>query len=203
MPRLLLRAVLLVALACTLAACGSGSSQKSYHGIYLQNLPKRAYANLNWVESAPGEVLMRVRRLEVWEQGWTAWVSVTNISDRTILFPKGGPTSPVDFGLGVFTDVNSPRLEDPGNYLIYADTIEPKLPKELQPGERWTGTFQSATPPRANRILRLVFGVFFWKGKPPAGRGPFFLLVTQHSEKAPGPIGETAAKTLTITTSSG
>jgi hypothetical protein len=192
----------LLLLVFVAAACNSttGSAKKTYKGIWLQNLPERAHAELNWVESAPDEMLMRVGRLEVWQQGWTAGVSLTNISHRTILFPKGGQSSPIDFGLGVFTDVNSPRLEDPGNYLIYADKITPKMPKELKPGQRWVGTFASSTPPRASRILRLVFGVFFWKGTPPPGQGPFFLLVTQHSEKAPPPIGAAAAKKLALTT---
>jgi len=202
-PSLAIRAVLLAALASALVACGPDTTapkHATYHGIRVENLPKHAFANLGWVESAPGTMLLRVSRLEIWPHGWKAWVSFTNISNQNILLPKGGPASPIDFGLGVFTGINSPRLEDPGNYLIYADTITPKLPRLLKPGQRWSGTWESATPPRAKRILRLVFGVFFWQGRPPAGRAPFFLPVTQHAERAPPPIGKAGAAALTTTT---
>jgi hypothetical protein len=131
----------------------------------------------------------QIKTLDVGPNGWKARVSFENVSARTIRLPKGGPSSPKSWGLGVFTNAASQRVEDQGNYEITTKTIEPPLPAELGPGKSWSGTFASPEPPRAHRWLHLVFGVFFWKGKPPPGLGGYFLLVTTHQLRAPPPQG--------------
>ena len=188
-------------LALSLVACADTSIPKheSRYGIYVENLPKHRAFKLGWTEHASfnGYKMMSfaVETIEVGPNGWKARVSFRNDSTKTIILPKGGPTAPKSWGLGVFTSAVSARVEDKGNYEIKPKTIEPALPAELAPGKSWSGVFASPEPPRAQRWLHLVFGVFFWKGKPPAGLGPYFLWVTTHSVRAPPPQGEQATPT--------
>jgi hypothetical protein len=196
--RRLTRVVPAAAVALTLAGCGGGPSAEhyaTYYGIKLENLPQRRVWNPNWVETAPRAMVFRVKRLEIGPHGWSARVAFENISKQTIELPTGGQASPVDFGLGVFVNALSPRLEDAGNYIVYAKKFVPPLPKELKPGERWEGEFSSPQPPRAQRYVRPVFGVYFWKKPIPAGMSPYFLWVTSHGVQAPPPQGAAAVTT--------
>ena len=185
-------------LALGLAACG-GSTPKheAKFGIYVENLPKHEVFQLNWTAHASFEgykmMTFNVKTLEVGPNGWKAQVSFRNDSTKTIRLPTGGRKSPKSFGLGVFTSATSQRVEDLGNYLINATTFEPPLPGELKPGQSWSGMFAAPEPPRARRWLHLVFGVFFWKGTPPPGLGPYFLWVTSHQVRAPEAQGVQAA----------
>jgi hypothetical protein len=196
--------LLLAPLAAGLAACGGSTpTHQAKYGIFVENLPKHRVLQLNWTESArdlKGNDLMtfQVKTLEVGPNGWKAKVSFRNASTKTILLPKGGPRSPQSWGLGVFTSATSQRVEDQGNYEIKTKAIEPALPADLKPGQSWSGVFSAPEPPRARRWLHLVFGVFFWKGKPPAGLGPYFLWITTHPLRAPPPQGIAA----TVSTSS-
>ena len=189
------RLLLLAPLVLALAACGSTPVPKheTKFGIYVENLPKQRVYNLNWTEHASfsGYKMMtfHVKELEVGPNGWKATVSFRNDSTKAIRLPKGGPQSPKSWGLGVFTSAASQRVEEQGNYEVKVTTIEPALPKELKPGASWSGTFAAPEPPRAERWLHIIFGVFFWKGTPPPGLGPYFLWSTTHLLRAPPPVG--------------
>lgn len=189
------RLVLVLLLGIVVAGCGHGGSEANRgtkFGIWIQNLPKHHVYELNWVERTPRNLaLFRVKRLEVGPDGWTATVSFSNTSRQALKLPTGGLRSPKNWGLGVFTTVLSPRIENPGNYLIHAH-VTPPLPHVLEPGATWSGTFSSPRPPRSLRYLRVVFGTFFWVGKPPSGLAPFFVWVTSHGVPAPAPQGITA-----------
>jgi len=190
----------LTAVAFAVSGCGSSSAQqKTYHGIYVQNLPKQTTFRLNWVEPVHYGSLklatFRVKELRVGPHGWTASVSFSNDSKQTFRLPTGGTRSPRNWGLGVFTDEFSSRIEDPGNYVIKCK-VAPALPKALLPGESWSGTFSSPTPPRSRRVVRVLFGTFFWEGKPPPGPlGPFFVWLTTDFVHAPEPQGTAATAT--------
>lgn len=184
----------LVLAAVGLAGCGSSiPKHESKFGIYVENLPKHRHFELHWTEHArfAGYNMMsfKVTSFDVGPDGWKARVSFHNDSTKTIVLPKGGPQSPRSWGLGVFTSAVSSRVEDQGNYEIKPKTITPALPVELAPGESWSGVFASPEPPRAQRWLHLVFGVFFWKGKPPPGLGAYFLWITTHPLRAPAAQG--------------
>jgi hypothetical protein len=135
----------------------------------------------------PPVLVFRVKSIEVGPKGFTIAASFTNRTDRVLALPKGTQRSPRNFGLGVFTDAVSVRVEDPGQYFVKATRFDPKLPRTLSAGQTWSGTMSGGDPPRARRWLRVVFGVFFWKGKPPAGFGPFFAYATTHNVRAPAP----------------
>jgi hypothetical protein len=189
------RLALFAALVPLVAACGNTPAPKTYYGIYVKNLPKHRLYRLNWVERTPlNLVTFRVTSLDVGPTGWKATVSFTNTSRYALKLPTGGAQSPKSFGLGVFTDALSPRVEDAGNYLIKAE-ISPPLPTILRPGRSWTSTFSSPDPPRAQRVLRLVFGTFFFHGKPPPGAPPFFAWVTSQYVVSPPPQGVLATTT--------
>ena len=126
--------------------------------------------------------------------GWMIAASVTNRAPKAFTFPTGGPRSPLSFGLGVFTTEFQAPVEDPGNYLLKPTTVEPPFPAQLGPGETWRGTMKGTVPPRANRWLRVLFGVFFWKGKPPYDFGRYFAWETGHTVKMPPPRGPDAAE---------
>ena len=194
-----IRGILLLSLVLGVSACGSQTpaGHKTYYGIWVENLPKQRTSTVDWTDTTPGALVTHVTRLEIGPRGWKAAVSFKNIGSRAIDLPKGGKREPIDFGLGVFIDQFSPRIEDPGNYLIYATTIAPKLPRTLKPGESWQGTFSSPQPPRASRFVRLVFGVFFWRPPVPPNFAPFFLVVSQHGVQAPPPQGAAAAAAMT------
>ena len=110
-----------------------------------------------------------------------------------LTLPAGTLRSPKDFGLGVFTDALGERVEDPGQSLVKATRFDPPLPRELASGKTWSGTMSGDVPPRSRHWLRVVFGAFFWRGKPPAGFGPFFVYATTHNVRAPGPVGKPPA----------
>ena len=174
------------------AGCG-GEEPCRRHGVLCENLPRTKVYRLKWVERAPnGVAVFRVRRISVGAHGWTIRGSVTNGAPKTFTFPKGGPRSPISFGLGVFTTRLPRRVEDPGNYLLKAQTVQPPFPEELRPGETWSGTMASTVPPRANRWLRVLFGVFFWKGEPPYDFEPYFAWQTNHTVPVPPPRGREA-----------
>ena len=190
-----IRFVLLAVLATLPASCGSSASNfKTYYGIKLQNLPQHRVYNMNWIEAQPNAMIVQVKQVVIGPHGWSAKVGFKNISKDLIILPTGGQKSPVDFGIGVFIDSLSPRIEDPGNYIVYVKKVRPIFPQVLKPGQTWNGTFTSPQPPRANRYIRLVFGVFFFSQPVPKGDPPYFLFVTTHGLHAPPPQGAAAAK---------
>ena len=199
MRSIVTRAVLSLSVVLAVSACGSSTpaGHKTYYGIWVENLPKQRTYTVDWTDTTPGALVTHVTHLEIGPRGWNATASFKNIGRRPIDLPKGGKREPVDFGLGVFIDRFSPRIEDPGNYLIYAKTITPKMPRTLNPGESWRGTFASPQPPRASRYVRVVFGVFFLQPPVPPNFAPYFLVLTQNGVQAPPPQGVAAAAAMT------
>ena len=63
--------------------------------------------------------------------------------------------------------------------LTYADRFEPRQPRLLSPGERWSGTFSG--PGRLPRAvpIRVVLGRFVITGKVPRGLVRMFLCVSR------------------------
>lgn len=178
-----------------LTGCGGAKKQCVSHGIFCENLPKHRVFRVGWVENvslgnAPPVLTFRVRTIDVGPNGFTVAASFTNRSQRPLALPTGVERSQKNFGLGVLTDQMSVRIEDPGQYLVKATRFTPSLPKVLEPGHTWSGTMHSSIPPRSLRWLRVLFGVFFWRGKPPPGFGPFFAYATTHNVRAPGPVGK-------------
>jgi hypothetical protein len=183
-----------LALVVLLAGCGGSSATSCVsHGIKCENLPKRTIYRVNWTEEASfaGRPIatFRVKTIEVGPDGYKIDASFTNTSPQVLKLPAGTSRSPNDFGLGVFVNALPQRIESVGNYLLKAQRIRPMLPATIAPGETWSGTMTSDTPPRSGRSLRVLFGVFFFKGKPPTGLGPYFLWQTNHQVRSPEPVG--------------
>jgi hypothetical protein len=183
-----------LALVVLLAGCGGGAKKECVsHGIKCENLPKHTVFQVNWNEKASLDgkpiATFRVKSIEVGPDGYKIVASFTNTSPSVLKMPEGTAQSPNDFGLGVFVSALPQRIESPGNYLLKAQQIRPALPATIAPGRTWSGTMTSDNPPRSDRSLRVVFGVFFWKGKPPYGLGPYFIWQTNHQVRSPGPVG--------------
>jgi hypothetical protein len=181
----------LASLALVLSpGCGGGEKLCLRHGVRCENLPQRKVYSLDWIERTPrGAAVFRVRRIEVGANGWKVRASVTNGAPRTFRFPTGGPRSPISFGLGVFNGPLPRRVEEAGNYLLRPQKVEPPFPAELAPGKTWRGTMSSSVAPRPRRWLRVLFGVFFWKGKAPYDLGPYFAWQTGNTVQAPSARG--------------
>jgi hypothetical protein len=183
------------ALVVLLTGCGGASKPRCVsHGIYCENLPRHKVLRVGWnekvfLDGAPPVLVFRVRSIEVGPNGFKVAVSFTNRSKQALNLPAGTLRSPRNFGLGVYTDAVSVRIEDPGQYLLRATRFEPALPRVLGAGQTWSGTMSGSDPPRSRRWLRVLFGVLFWRGKPPPGFGPFFAYATTHNVRAPGPVG--------------
>jgi hypothetical protein len=185
-----------VALVVLLAGCGGGGGSAApciSHGIKCENLPKHTIFRVNWVENASVDgkpiATFRVRTIEVGPDGYKIEASFTNTSPEVVKLPEGTARSPNDFGLGVFLNALPQRIQEEGNYLLKAQQIRPPLPATVAPGKTWSGTMTSDNPPRSGRSLRVLFGVFFWKGKPPYGLGPYFIWQTNHQVRSPEPVG--------------
>jgi hypothetical protein len=196
--RLALGLLVLLAAASISAGCGS-EPPCLRQGILCENLPQTKSYSVTWVERAPqNAAIFRVRKITVGAHGWTIDASITNGSPSTFTFPTGGLRSPISFGLGVFTTLLARRVEDPGNYLLRPRAVQPPFPAELGPGATWRGQMSSPVPPRPNRWLRVLFGVFFWKGKPPyEDYGKYFAWQTAHTVQAPPPRGPEAPEPTT------
>jgi hypothetical protein len=191
---------LLAVLATSSISAGCGSTRLCHRqGILCENLPQTKAYTVSWVERAPQDAaIFRVRKITVGAHGWTIEASVENGSPSTFTFPTGGARSPISFGLGVFTTQLPRRVEDPGNYLLRPRTVEPPFPAKLGPGQKWSGTMSSPVPPRPNRWLRVLFGVFFWEGKPPyPDYGKYFAWQTSGAVQAPPPRGPDAPEPTT------
>jgi hypothetical protein len=61
----------------------------------------------------------------------------------------------------------------------YADRVEPALPRLLQPGEGWSGTFSGLGRLPRDVPIRVVLGRFMFNGKVPRGFVRGFLCVSR------------------------
>lgn len=123
-------------------------------------------AELDWVEAyaANGaQLVFRVRRLEVTEQGWSADISVTNRTPSG--FGAGDPATSASWQWGVMlfrtgeleeVDERNSSRDLPGTRL--AQRFEPALPLLLEPGVTWSGTISARGALAAGRFVRVVFG---------------------------------------------
>ena len=177
--------LLLAGLTLVLAGCGGGGEP----ALPLAEPAAPEIAPLDWVETygpAGNQLVFRVERLEVRDEGWAATVSVTN---RTgIPFGVGGPERPLDraFGVMVFSTGDLRELEQRNRAgelppVREASTFEPPLPGVLAPGATWRGEISARGSLPARAWVRLSFGAFVAVGKPPQGVEPKVVWITDHA----------------------
>lgn len=122
-------------------------------------VPAFGAKTLHWNETfktADGKVMnFRVTRLTVTQTSWSAKVSFTNLSKRTLQIGDG-------FGIAFFAGAKTTNPVH-ASALIRATAFSPKRPTALKPGETWSGviggTGQLETTATSG-YTRILFGPF-------------------------------------------
>ncbi len=180
-----LLALFLAALTLALAGCGGGGELT----LPPAEPAEPEVAPLDWVETygpAGSQLVFRVERLEVRDEGWAAAVSVTN---RTgVAFTVGGTESLLDraFGVMVFSTGDLRELEQRSRAgelppVREASSFEPPLPGALAPGATWSGEISARGSLPARAWVRVSFGAFVAVGTPPQGIEPRIVWITDHA----------------------
>ena len=145
-----------------LAGCGSES-----HGSWAapQNV------RLGWHEPACGGVRIDVRRLTVRPARWSIEATVANEGKPLTI---GRPHTQQGTYFAVVR--SDRRTADALHAGLLADRFAPALPRRLERGESWSGTYSGPGRLPADVPLRLVFGRFTTVGEV---RG--FLCVSTHN----------------------
>jgi len=182
------------------SATGRFEDKKADAGPSVAASPQTA--TLDWRESygKPGEELVfGVEKLQVTENGWRAWLVLTNGS--SIAYDVGDPRATLDraFGLMLFRTGDEHELEHRNQNGILPATrpavrYVPNLPKTLVPGATWRGRISAPGALVARSWVRVVFGTLVAVGKAPSGLSDRIVWITDHAYqlKARSPVRETS-----------
>jgi hypothetical protein len=153
--------VALAAAAVLCAGCGSPT-----HGSWAAPQTVR----LGWHEPACAGVRVDVRRLTVRTDRWSIEARVANEGEPLTI---GKPHTQRGTYFAVVR--GDRRTADALHAGLTADRFVPPLPRRLERGEAWSGTYSGAGRLPADVPLRLVFGRFTTVGKATG-----FLCVSTH-----------------------
>lgn len=138
---------------------------------------------LNWSESSgkPGErVIVRVATIAVHERGWSVRAALENDTAAPLVIGRPHTDETATFGL-----VRAAATRRPGSVPtgLIATRYSPPLPRILDPGERWSGTFSGRGLVRHGTRVRVAFGTFWaYGGVRVAGRRRMlFRVFTDHA----------------------
>jgi hypothetical protein len=150
-----------LAAALVLAGCGSGT-----HGSWAAPQSVR----LAWHEPPCAGVRIDVRRLDVRSGRWRIGATVANEGKPLTI---GRPhTEQGTYFAVVRGDRRTAEALHAG---LLADRFSPSLPRRLERGDAWSGTYSGPGRLPAHVPLRFVFGRFTTVGKPTG-----FLCVSTH-----------------------
>lgn len=136
--------------------------------------------NLNWTERLPNQspflpMTFTVRSVALTKNAWAVHATVTNRSKKTIQLVAPIDTNPQQFtfGLAYF------HSGCPSNATCWLDVLQatyakPRLPRTLQPGGSWSGTFGGPKLPPKGKGINVTFGYFS------VSRNRSYSYVTQH-----------------------
>ena len=170
------------------AGCGTASEV----GIREATPAPPQQATLGWKEvyGKPGASLVfRVESLWVEERGWTASVQIENHSPVRFAVASGSASIDSSFGLMILPTGDHrelDRLNAAGELpaVRQAETIQPRLPGVLEPGESWRGTLSAKGALPGGSWARVVFGAFVCDGQAADGpRVPGDLAITDHTQR--------------------
>jgi hypothetical protein len=172
------RAAIVLGLAFVAAGCGSSSEQ--------QWAPPQS-VRLEWRENCGTRARplpVETRRLAVGEHRWRVALSFRNETGITLGVLRPHATGETLFGLAPYRTTSYREVLQRAETAnakprAYADRFEPRQPRLLSPGERWSGTFSG--PGRLPRgvPIRVVLGRFVITGKVPRGFVRMFLCVSR------------------------
>jgi hypothetical protein len=145
--------------------------------------------DLGWRETfgQPGQQLVfEVERIEVLENGWRAWVSITN--DTSVAYELGDPRATLDrsFGLMLFETDDVDELEkrnEEGTLpeIRQATGYQPSLPKILETNASWSGVISAPGSLVAGSHVRVVFGTLLAIGSTGGVLEDRVVWITDHS----------------------
>jgi hypothetical protein len=141
-----------------LAALGCGGEPRDVEP------PRPRVVLLNWHEAAgkPGErMIVRIASVAVRERGWSVRASLENDTAATLFIGRPHTTERATFGL---VPAASTRKRGSVPTGLLATRYSPPLPRILDPGERWTGTFSGGGVVRRGTRVRIAFGTFWAYG---------------------------------------
>lgn len=146
---------------------------------------------LNWVEQrskayyADTPMTFKIRDVTLTARAWSLHASFTNHSE--LILKVGRPTgrgnfyAPYGFGLGwgqgLASGASTTTLETLKN-----NYARPAFPKELRPGQTWSGVFGGFGVPPKGLVIYVTFGLFYPPGAPNNGVKEFSW-ITQHAFK--------------------
>jgi hypothetical protein len=161
-----------------LSACG-GTGSSSVAPMKPQTV------ELGWRETASLEkrpvLEFEVESIRFRPRGWTVLGSVTNRSPVrfSILAParikilEEKKQKWTWFGLTWTTTA-------PATKIVHAETYRPALPKILEPGHTWRGSFSGPAFAVQGRPIRVTFGMFVPRSDPPRHYPPQIGWITDH-----------------------
>jgi len=177
-------AALLLPIVLLSAGCGTTST------AFVPSVkapPQRA--ELGWVERYPAQqpaLVFGVRSFAVTREGWSAAVSVQNVS--RVSWEVGEPRLTIEraFGVLLFPDDDLHELERRNRNgtlpaIRSATAYDPPLPRVLEPGATWSGTISAPGPLAGGLWVRLSLGTFTSVGDPPDGAQPQVVWSTDHA----------------------
>lgn len=172
------RAAVVLGLALAAAGCGSSAPQRW--------APPQS-VRLDWHENCgtPARPLpVETRRLDVGAHRWRVAVAFRNETGIALGVVRPHATGETLFGLAPyrttsFREVLRRAETATAKPLTYADRFEPRRPRLLSPGERWSGTFSGRARLPRGVPIRVVLGRFVITGKVPRGLVPMFLCVSR------------------------
>jgi hypothetical protein len=169
------RAVLaLIPLLVALVATGCGGQSTTLAPVTAAPAQE---ARVGWVEPTSPEtprLVFGVQRIDVLTNGWRAVVTIRN--ETAIPWKLGDPRAASDLPFGVMLfatgDLDEVTRRDrerdlPG--IRDARTVQPALPRTLEPGASWEGSIAAPGALAAGRWLRVQFGPLIAVGDPPQG----------------------------------
>jgi hypothetical protein len=172
------RAAVVLGLALVAAGCGSSSPQ---------GWARPQSVRLDWHENCGTRARplpVETRRLAVGERRWRVALSFRNGTGITLGVVRPHATGETLFGLAPYRTTSYRevlrRVETAtAKPLTYADRFEPRQPRLLSPGERWSGTFSGRGRLPRDVPIRVVLGRFVITGDVPRGLIRMFLCVSR------------------------
>ncbi len=146
---------------------------------------------LDWTEwqGRKGErVGFGVRRFQVLENGWRAWISVRNDSKVALgIDPSRRSFGLMLFASGAHRDLDARIREQTLPTLRSALSFDPALPTTIDPHSRWTGTISAHGALVAGSWVRFEFGTLDVIGRAPDAFPEQLVWITDHAYRLRGP----------------
>jgi hypothetical protein len=132
----------------------------------------------------PQAIRIVLGRLALGRERWRVEASLANETGVTVGIVRPHADEGTYFGLTAFRSAAGAEVarrvrERNLHALLLATHFEPGLPRLLEPGATWRGTFSGPGRLRRGRFVRVVLGRFTILGRPPPGLSRGFLCISE------------------------